>query len=127
MATGEGRLEHTGLLELDAARRFARLELESALGMLTLHPAEDRLSLHGNVVRIDRVDPVMVPWKADSGLWMAMDPFASALLGEGAQLIEVAPDLTVTSRDRIDHRAVPALDDRGIPQLLDPDEWPLEV
>lgn len=128
----EGILEHAGLIELDASGRFARLELETAAGMLTLHPAGDGATAHGNVVRTDRVDPLHVIWKVDTAIRIEWDPFASGLLVGGAvTAIAIAADLTVSVRasigDALAGPTLPDLDGRGIPRLGDAIEWPLEV
>lgn len=123
---GEGTLEHAGLIELDASARFARLEIESAAGMLTLHPADDGLTAHGNVVRRDRVDPIAVPWTADAGIRLDRDPFASALLGAGGEQVVIGADLKVSlGESGAEARRLP-LDERGVPRLNDATEWPLE-
>ncbi len=57
------RLRHAGLIELDATGRFARLELETDLGMLTLHPDVRRTEAHGNIVLQAEVRPLALPWR----------------------------------------------------------------
>lgn len=125
LTTGEGSLLHAGLIELDVVGRFARLELETGTGMLTLHPTPDGRSAHGNVVRPDRVDPIAVDWHATAAVAISGDPFGSAVAGWLGVGWLVRHDLTLES-DPID---VPALkvDARGVPQLIGPVEWPLEV
>lgn len=127
IATGEGTLEHAGLIELDGSGRFARLELETTLGMLTLHPAGDGVSAHGNVVRTERVDPIRVPWGVDVGIRAAWDPFASALLAGSDPMIAITEDLELSTGGSVADVSVPALDDRGVPRLDEAREWPLEV
>lgn len=127
VGAGEGILGHAGLVELDPGSRFVRLELETAQGMLTFHPADDGATAHGNVVRRDRVDPIALPWAADTGIWIDGDPFASALLRAGRWSVVVAADLTISGGELIVERDVPSLDDRGIPRLVDAEEWALEV
>lgn len=127
VATGEGTLEHVGLIELDTSGRFVRLELETAAGMLTFHPANDGLTAHGNVVRAELVEPIMVPWTSDTGVRIVGDPFASALLASRGRLVTIAPDLTLSVGDPTEDRDGPELDERGVPRLIDPAEWPLEV
>ena len=125
MTTGEGSLVHVGLIELDIDGRFARLELETVTGMLTLHPARDGRSAHGNVVRPDRVDPIVVDWPATVAIAIAGDPFGSSVAGWRGTGWVVRDDLTL-EQDAI---AVPSLerDRRGVPLLLEALEWPLEV
>ena len=48
--TDEGGLVRSLLLEVTGGGRPARLELTSAAGLLTLHPATDQAEIHGNVV-----------------------------------------------------------------------------
>lgn len=125
VTTGEGSLVHTALIELDPAGRLARLELETGTGMLTLHPALDGRSAHGNVVRVDRVDHIAIDWPASAAAGIADDPFGSAVAGWRGTGWLVRHDLTL-ERGPVD---VPALevDGRGIPVLSDPIQWPLEV
>ena len=125
LTTGEGSLLHAGLIELDAGDRFARLELETGTAMLTLHPTPDGRSAHGNVVRTDRVDPIAIDWPAAASVAISGDPFGSAVAGWRGTGWLVLHDLSLES-DPID---VPALnvDARGVPQLIEPAEWPLEV
>lgn len=123
--TGEGSLAHVGLIELDVDGRFARLELESGTGMLTLHPALDGRTAHGNVVRPDRVDPIAIDWPAAASVSIAGDAFGSAVAGWLGVGWLVRDDLTLEPGSI----AVPSLerDGRGVPLLIDPLEWPLEV
>ena len=125
LTRGEGSLVHVGLIELDAGGRFARLELETGTGMLTLHPARDRRRAHGNVVRPDRVDPIAIDWPAAASVAISGDPFGSAAAGWLGIGWLIRDDLTL-EQDAI---AVPSLerDRRGVPLLLAPREWPLEV
>ena len=123
-------LQHAGLMELDGAGRFARLELETAAGMLTLHPDDDGTMAHGNLVRHDGVQPITVAWSAGASVAIEGDPFGTAITGDRARGAVVAQDLTVrpayddTPRESVE--ALP-LDERGVPILIDAREWPLEV
>ena len=124
-------LEHAGLIELGHGRSFVRLELETAAAMLTLHPTDDGTGAHGNVVRAVRVDPIAVPWRAGDGVHIVRDPFATALLGGDREALVVEADLTIRMAGG---RTVPRgpaprlqVDERGVPALIDPSEWPLEV
>jgi hypothetical protein len=119
-------LRHAGLVERDAAGRFGRLELETAHGMLTLHPDTDRPSAHGNVVHASGVDPIDVVWTDDDGLAIDDDPFGSAVAGWRGRGWVVRTDLQLRRDDRGDAHAL-QLDERGIPHLRDAREWPLEV
>jgi len=121
-----GRLRHVALVEIDPTGRFARLELASQAGMLTLHPEPDRRSIHGNVVSADGVRSLSFDWSASAALTIAGDPFGSTILqiGMGASTLVVQPRLDVVAGD-----GGPALerDGRGVPILSDASEWPLEA
>jgi hypothetical protein len=125
IAMGEG-LRHAGLVELDPDGRFGRLELETARGMLTLHPDADRRSAHGNVVRPGGVEPVEVAWSDDDGLAIDDDPFGSAVACWRGSGWVIDPDLQLRREDGGDTRAL-ELDERGIPRLDVAREWPLEI
>jgi hypothetical protein len=119
-------LRHAGLVELDPAGRLARFEFETGDGMLTLHPDADREMVHGNVVRIDGVEPIALAWSDDDAVAIEDDPFGSALLGWRGRGSVVGRDLSprpVGSRDV----AALELDGRGVPRLRDAREWPLEA
>ena len=123
-------VRHAGLIELDREGRFARLELETAAGMLTLHPDDDRETAHGNVVRHDGVQPIRVAWSDGASVVIEGDPFGTAVAGRRGRGPSVALDLTVRpagdERPREADEALP-LDERGVPRLVDAREWPLEA
>lgn len=125
IATGEG-LRHAGLIELDPHGRFGRLELETAQGMLTLHPDADRRSAHGNVVRPGGVEPVAVAWSDDDGLAIDHDAFGSAVAGWRGRGWVVGLDLRLRHEDGGGATAL-ELDERGVPRFGDGREFPLEV
>jgi hypothetical protein len=122
-------LRHAGLVELDGAD-FARLELESRSGMLTLHPDRERTMAHGNVVRVEGVDPLAVPWADGDRIAIEGDAFGSAVAGWQGRGWVVGHDLRLRRRDAAPHVG-PGLalsaDDRGVPVLIDAQEWPLEA
>jgi hypothetical protein len=126
----EGRLRHVALVEIDPAGRFARLELASSAGMLTLHPEPDGRSIHGNVVATDGVRPLSFDWLPTAGLAIAGDAFGSAILrvGTGVPTLVIRPGLDVVAGEG-DPALEPALerDGRGVPILSDAREWPLEA
>jgi hypothetical protein len=124
-ASGIG-LRHAGLVELDAEGRFARLELETGEGMLTLHPATDRRSIHGNVVRAGGVDPVELPWSDDGRIGIDGDPFGSAVAGWRGRGWLVGTDLTIQRADGARSAAL-EVDGRGIPLVRGAREWALEA
>ncbi len=129
VATGEG-LRHAGLIELDREGRFARLELETAAGLLTLHPDDDRSLAHGNVVRHDGVEPIAIAWSDGASVAIAGDPFGTAIAGRRGSGWVVHEDLAVWSADDESSGVVDevlSLDERGIPRLGDAQEWPLEA
>ena len=118
-------LRHAGLIELDPAGRFSRLELSSRVGLLTLHPEPDGRSIHGNVVTADGVRPLAFPWHGRAGVELAADAFATGILtaGEGKGSLVVRSSLGVvagTGSARL------PLDERGVPRLEGAREWPLE-
>lgn len=125
VALGE-QLRHAGLVELDRDGRFARLELETANGMLTLHPDSDRRSAHGNVVRTAGVEPVSIDWMDDEGVAIEDDPFGSAVAGWRGRGWVVGPELRLHREHDQSRHALP-LDGRGIPLLDDAREFALEV
>ncbi|MGK2851701.1 MAG: hypothetical protein ACSLFN_12420 [Candidatus Limnocylindrales bacterium] len=127
VATGEGTLEHAGLIELDTLGRFVRLEFETAAGMLTFHPAGDGASAHGNVVRADRVEPISTAWIPGSGLQIVGDAFANTFLSPARAVLAIGSDLTIGSAGSRAANDALAVDDRGVPRLLDAAEWALEV
>jgi hypothetical protein len=124
-----GRLRHVALVEIDPVGRFARLELASSAGMLTLHPADGR-SIHGNVVASDGVRPLSFDWSASAALAIAGDAFGSAILrvGTGVPTLVIRLGLEVVAGEG-DAAPEPALerDGRGVPILSDAREWPLEA
>ena len=125
-----GRLRHVALVEIDPTGRFARLELASQAGMLTLHPEPDRRSIHGNVVSADGVRSLSFDWLPTAGLAISGDAFGSAILrvGAGVPTLIIRPGLDVVAGQR-DPAPEPAQerDGRGLPVLSDAREWPLEA
>jgi len=120
-----GIVRHVGLVEMDADGRFARLELASADGLLTLHPSVDRAELHGNIVSASGVDPLAFPADETTDVAIASDPFGTSLLGAGeGRCIWVRAGLAVEASHRRPPRL--ALDYRGVPGLENAVEWPLE-
>ncbi len=129
VATTEG-LRHAGLIELDRVGRFARLELETEAGMLTLHPDDDRSMAHGNVVRHDGVQPIAIAWSDGASVAIEGDPFGTAVAGRRGRGWVVELGLAVWSEDDESSGVaddVLQLDERGVPRLADAREWPLET
>jgi hypothetical protein len=121
-----GLIRQAAMVEIDPAGVFTRLELASPLGLLTLHPEPDRRSINGNVVTADGVRPLALDWSATAALAIAGDSFGSCILlgGAAAPTLVIRPRLGVVAGD-----SSPALerDDRGIPILVDAQEWALEA
>lgn len=120
-----GIVRHVGLIEHDDRGRFARLELATADGMLTLHPSDDRTAIHGNLVAPAGVRGLAFPADPTTDVAIDGDAFGTALLGVGE-------GTCLSIRDSLDVDATRArprrlgLDDRGVPVLTDAVEWPLE-
>ena len=62
-----GTLAGSLLLEVGVDGRLARLELATAIGLLTLHPEPDG-GLHGNAVTVEGVRHVALPWSDNHAL-----------------------------------------------------------
>ena len=119
-------LRHAALVELDPDGRFARLELATAHGMLTLHPDADRHAAHGNVVRAGGVEGIEVAWSDDDAVAIEGDPFGSAVLGWRGRGWVVGPALTIAGPTGTGVAALD-VDERGIPRPDGAREWPLET
>jgi hypothetical protein len=66
VATLNGAITHTLLLEVAPSGRITRVELVTPAGMLTLHPEPGEQAIHGNVVGGDgSVRPLAFEWSAD--------------------------------------------------------------
>jgi len=128
VSAGEG-LRHAGLVEIDAAGQFARLDLATGDGLLTLHPDASAAMAHGNVVRSDRVDPIEIAWQDGASIAIEGDPFGTAIAGRRGRGWIVEADLRIWSEDDESGVADDVLDvdERGVPRLLDVREWPLEA
>ena len=124
---GDTGLARVGLLELDAAGRFVRLELEMADGMLTLHPDADRLEAHGNVVRADGVEHLRVAWSDDGALGFEGDAFGSSVAGWQGRGWIVGTDLRLQAPGAVPVPGALEIDGRGVPRLADGHDWPLEA
>jgi hypothetical protein len=123
------------LLETDAARRFAHIELATAAGLLTLHPEGDG-TLHGNVVGVDGVRHVVGrPWDERGAVLVDGSPIAAAAAAWSAIGHGGGPDgesessLRVTLGLELEAGAVAAatIDREGLPELADGATWPLEI
>lgn len=114
------------LLEVDPAGRWARLELATAAGILTLHPEPDGQSIHGNVITPAGLRHLALGWGTDHRLVVEGEPVVACALaranppGTGPGLV-VTRDLVV--HDRADVASPPAAAADGLPGP----SWPLEV
>ncbi len=122
----EGAVLTDLLLEVDPAGRWTRLELATALGILTLHPEPDGRSVHGNVVTDRGVVPLAFPWSADHRLLLPEEPIAATALGWDPAEPVPGPGLVV------DGRLAPSATEATTPPRRPPGDlpgpsWPLEV
>jgi hypothetical protein len=85
----DGRLEGTILLEIDASGRPARLELDTPVGLLTLHPDGGERELHGNVVTPDGIRHLRFDWGPVHEL--VVDGFPVVLLAAARRLAADVP------------------------------------
>jgi hypothetical protein len=121
-----GRLVHVGLVERDPSGAFARLELAAPAGLLTFHPAPDGRLAHGNVVGSEAVRPIAVAWQAGWAVALEGDPFGSTVAGWQGAGLWIGRDLAWQPPGRHAGPAPLETDERGVPELLDAREWPLE-
>jgi len=150
----DGHLAEVLLVETDPSGALGRLELTTAAGLLTLHPAGSPVQLHGNVVRPGGVEPLTLPWSRAHALFAAASPITGAVaaagpagvagVGEGRTIpaVEIGPGLTVREATwRIAHTSAArwrmlaadggpslllVLDADGLPTGDDAASWPLE-
>jgi hypothetical protein len=153
--TRDGRLERSLLLEVDPEGRPSRLELTTAAGLLTLHPAPDARELHGNVVTTGGVRHLAFTWSPEHELLVLGSPAAATVslrrlaagppVGEGREIAMLQIDdaldprlvaWQVTRIGRIawqlrsasgDDVRLLSLDDRGLVAMEDAEVWPLEL
>jgi hypothetical protein len=121
-----GRVVSDVLLEVDPDGRWARLELATAAGILTLHPEPGERAVRGNIVTGRGVVPLAFAWSPAHLLVVTGEPVADAALAArrppaapGPGLI-VGSDLGVTVADAIDPAMAP-------PDGLPGPSWPLEA
>jgi hypothetical protein len=152
-ADADGTLRTVVLLETDVDGRPNRLEVATAAGLLTLHPAHDTDGLFGNVVTAGGIRHLALPWSPRHEVLVDGAPLVAVAavlrlsnviaVGEGSELavvhvgaaleVEMAQwrfeRLTesrwrVTGEGRVDEIAI---DEDGLPDALDGGEsWPLE-
>jgi hypothetical protein len=140
MTIASGVMVRSVLLETDPAGRCTRLELATALGLLTLHPEPDDASLHGNVVGEDGVRHLRFDWSPRHELLIAGSPASAAIIRRTHAPAEDVPVLVIGD-DLVPRPATvrPAtlgsgLGDRGTAQVADGDggspdsrSWALEL
>jgi len=155
VTTLDGRMTHAVLLEATAGGRPTRLELATEAGLLTLHPADDERTAHGNVVHAGGVRPIELPWSPDHSFEVVDRPFPTAVMlgrlarsiavgeGETVRVLSVDASLVVRPGERLVRRLADRrwevadlaagreteieLDADGIPRLAAGDDWPLEA
>lgn len=149
LRTADGSVLSSLLLEAGSDGRFSHTELATAAGLLTLHPEGDG-TLHGNVITPAGIEHVRgVPWADDSIVLVEGSPAAMAVAtrtlagriapGERAEVgaFVVGRDLRWAASpcavERVDAQSwrfagggEVVVDARGIPDLADSAEWPLE-
>jgi hypothetical protein len=144
-----------GLLELDEDGDFARLELGSPVGLLTLHVDDAGGEVHGNVAGPDGMRHLRLPWSRDDSLLVEGEPLVAAAMchrlagridprpAHEHGVILVEPSFVVRdtrgafvrdseTRWRIElsqaRRFRIAIDGQGLPTgLADEASWPLEI
>ena len=154
-ATVDGRLTHAVLLETSPGGKILRLEVATASGLLTLHPAADGRSIHGNIVHVGGVRPLSFAWSADHELEIVDRPGPSAVMlrrlakkvevggGETVPVLSIDASLVVRPGTRLVRRLTPErwliadvsggrettieLDADGIPVLGAPADWQLDA
>jgi hypothetical protein len=149
-----GELVRSLLLETAPSGRPTRLELTTASGLLTLHPAENELELHGNVVTPGGIRHLRFDWGSGHELLVpGSRACTSVTLGRLAHILGPGEARTVAMLridDDLEPRpvaqevrrigptawAVRADDDEersiivgadGLVELQDAEQWPLEL
>lgn len=149
-----GNLRRSLLLEVSPAGGPARLEMTTAVGLLTVHPDRDGRELHGNVVTPVGVRHLRFDWSFEHELLVIDSPAVAAVaLRRYADILaigETRPVPVVWIDETLEPRAgawqitrtaadswllrdsegteAPAfrLDEDGLPVLPGADRWPLE-
>ena len=144
-----------GLLEIDEQGRFSRLELGTAVGLLTLHVDQSGSEVQGNVAGPDGMRHLRFGWSSDDCVLVDGEPLVAATVchrhsgpddprpthEHGVLLVE--PSFVVLqmigsftreseTRWRIElsqaRRFRVSIDGQGLPTgLADESSWPLEV
>jgi len=96
VATHDGAITQSLLLEVDRAGRPTRLELTTPSGFLTLHPEPDERSIHGNVVSGAGVRPLAFAWSPEHELDVAGRPLAI-----GCGLYRLRASMRIGDRRRV--------------------------
>ncbi len=141
---------------MDLGGRPQKLELAAPDGLLTVHPAIDETALHGNLVRPNGIEHLVLPWTSRHILLAGTSPITAVVaardlardigVGEGATVPAIAIGRRLSVRaamvrvarvDRLRWHLVVAdgsalttivMDEAGTPTNLDDGrEWPLEL
>jgi hypothetical protein len=143
------------MLETSPGGKVLRLELATASGLLTLHPAADGRSIHGNIVHVGGVRPLAFAWSVDHELEIVDRPGPTVVMvrrlaktvevggGETVPVLSIDASLVVRPGNRMVRRLSPErwliadvaggremtieLDADGIPVLGAPADWPLDA
>lgn len=131
-ATRDGVMVRAVLLETDPAGRCTHLELATARGLLTLHPASDDRELHGNVVTADGVRPLAFAWSADRDIFVVGSPASAAIIlrrrvvaSGSVPVLRIDDDLDPRPAD-LDLAILGPLDADGLAYRGTGAGWPLE-
>ena len=130
--TRQGVMVRALLLETDPAGRCTHLELATARGLLTLHPASDDRELHGNVVTVDGVRHLAFAWAGDHHLFVVGSPASAAIIlgrrvtADGrVSVLRIDDDLDPRPAD-LDVTTLGPLGAGGLAYPGTGDDWPLE-
>lgn len=91
----DGRLVRSVLVEVGVDGSIGRLEVASAAGLLTVHPAADAATLHGNVVSFGGIRHLTLGWSGAHRLVVDRSPAMAAIALAG-----LAPDPVPTGSTR---------------------------
>ena len=156
ITTSGDRLLHALLVEVAPGGVLEKVEVAAPAGLLTLHPEPDLSALHGNVVRADGIEHLVLAWSPAHVLMLGASPVTAAVavanlggrigVGEGASIPAVEITDALGSRPATwraartgDRRwrllaadggpsVLLEIDEVGIPTGLDSaGDWPLEL
>jgi hypothetical protein len=141
VATLEGVITHTSLIEVDRTGRPSRLELTTPAGLLTLHPSHDGLELHGNVVSTSGgpVRGLRFAWGPEHELDVLGRPLALAIglhrrrdlaVGQMTEIdvVEIEVDLTARpARRQVEHAGQGSGLEKWLVRATPASEWRIEL